>query len=108
MYLVGQYLAKQPVIRMSYGQHWVFPGFAKSFRRIIEVSGFKRAIEVWDKRMRNSDLPIVGRQTRFRFTRLPEKTLGVIGFGCSETRQSALNSVRFWEIFGGYLISNGG
>jgi len=29
MYLVGQYFAKQPVIRMSYGHHWVFPGFVK-------------------------------------------------------------------------------
>jgi len=36
MYLVGQYFAKQPVIRMSYGYQWVYPGFKKSFNHIIE------------------------------------------------------------------------
>ncbi len=103
MYLVGQYFAKQPVIRMSYGHHWVYPGFVKSFKHIIEVYGFKRAIEIWDKRMKNNDLPLIGRQTRFRFRRFPEKTLGVVGFGFPETRQSTFVSVRFWEIFGGYF-----
>ena len=103
MYLVGQYFAKQPVIRMSYGHHWVFPGFAKSFKHIIEVYGFKRAIEIWDKRMKSNDLPLIGRQTRFRFRRLPAKTLGMIGCEFPETRQSTFVSVRFWEIFGGYF-----
>jgi hypothetical protein len=107
MYLVGQYFAKQPVIRMSYGLHWVYPGFTKSFKHTIEVYGFKRAIEVWDKRMKNSDLPITGRQAKFRFRKLSGKTLGTIGFGCPATLQSTLDSVRFWEIFGGYLASNG-
>jgi hypothetical protein len=106
MYLVGQYFAKQPVIRMSYGHHWVFPGFAKSFKHIIEVYGFKRAVEIWDKRMKNNDLPLRGCQMRLRLRKLPKKTLGVIGFRSSETRQSTLDSVRFWEIFGGYLASN--
>ena len=49
-YLVGQYFAKQPVIRMSYGHHWVYPGFKKSFNHIIEVYGFKRAKEIWQKK----------------------------------------------------------
>jgi hypothetical protein len=102
MYLVGQYFAKQPVIRMSYGHHWVFLGFVKSFKHIIEVYGFKRAIEIWDKSMRNNDLPFTGRQKFFRFKRLPKKTLGVMGFRCPETRQSTFDSVRFWEIFGSY------
>ena len=88
---------------MSYGQYWVYPGFAKSFKHIIEVYGFKRAIEIWDKRMKNNDLPIIGRQTKFRFKKLPKKTLGVMGSGSAETRGSTLDSVRFWEIFGGYL-----
>lgn len=104
MYLVGQYFAKQPVIRMSYGHQWVYPGFVKSFKHLIEVYGFKRAIEIWDKRMRNNDFPFTGRQTRFRFRRLPEKTSGVIGFGHPETWQSTLDSVRFWEIFGSYFV----
>lgn len=103
MYLVGQYFAKQPVIRMSYGHHWVFPGFAKSFKHLIEVYGFKRAIEIWDRRMRNGDLPIVGLQTRFRRRKLPEKTMGVIGLKHPRTRQSTFVSVRFWEIFEGYF-----
>jgi hypothetical protein len=101
MYLVGQYFAKQPVIRMSYGQQWVFQGFVKSFKHLIEVYGFRRAIEIWDRRMRNNDLPFVGRQTRFRLRKLPEKTMGVIGLKHSGIRQSTFVSVRFWEIFGG-------
>jgi hypothetical protein len=104
MYLVGQYFAKQPVIRMSYGHNWVFLGFAKSFKHLIEVYGFKRAIQIWDKRMRNNDLPFTGIQMRFRFRKLPQKRLGVIGFGRPETRQSTLDSVHFWEIFGGYFV----
>ena len=108
MHLVGQYFAKQPVIRMSYGHHWVFPRFAKSFKHIIEVYGFKRPIEIWDRNMRNNDLPFTRRQKRFRFRRIPERTRGVMGFGCPKTWQSTLDSIRFWEIFGGYLIQEGG
>jgi hypothetical protein len=104
MYLVGQYFAKQPVIRMSYGHHWVFTGFAKSFKHIIEVYGFKRAIEIWNKRMRNNDLPLTGRQTRLRQRKMPEKTMGVIGLNNPKTKQSTLVSVRFWAIFGGYFV----
>lgn len=72
MYLVGQYFAKQPVIRMSYGHQWVYPGFKKSFNHIIEVYGFKRTLEIWQKRMQNNDLPThaLTRQTRFRWRKL--------------------------------------
>lgn len=72
MYLVGQYFAKQPVIRMSYGHQWVYPGFKKSFNHIIEVYGFKRALEIWQKRMQNNDLPThaLTRQTRFQWRKL--------------------------------------
>ena len=103
MYLVGQYFAKQPVIRMSYGHHWVFPGFVKSFKHLIEVYGFRRAIEIWDRRMRTNDLPFMGWQTRFRLRKFPEKTTGVVGLELNETRQSTFVSVRFWETFGGYF-----
>ena len=72
MYLVGQYFAKQPVIRMSYGHQWVYIGFKKSFSHVIEVYGFKLAIELWQKRMQNNDLPThaLTRQTRFRWRKL--------------------------------------
>jgi len=36
---------------------WVYFGFKKSFNHIIEVYGFKRALEIWQKRMQNNDLP---------------------------------------------------
>jgi len=72
MYLVGQYFAKQPVIRMSYGHHWVFQGFKKSFSHLVESYGFRRAIEIWQKKLQNNDLPThaLTRQTRFRWRKL--------------------------------------
>jgi hypothetical protein len=77
MYLVGQYFAKQPVIRMSYGHHWVFPGFVKSFKHIIEVYGFNRAIEIWDKNCRAGKIPTGknGFQKRFRWKRIAKPKL---------------------------------
>ena len=36
-YVVGKYFVDQPVIRMSYGQQWVYTGFVKGFRKVIEV-----------------------------------------------------------------------
>jgi len=39
MYIVGQYMAKQPTLRMSYGQSWVYMGFRKTFKHLIEVYG---------------------------------------------------------------------
>jgi hypothetical protein len=94
MYLVGQYFAKQPVIRMSYGHNWVFQGFVKSFKHLIEVYGFKRAIEIWQKRMRNNDLPThaLTMQKRFRWRKLrpfpkPER------LPRDETRQSEFEVV---------------
>jgi hypothetical protein len=72
MYLVGQYFAKQPVIRMSYGHQWVYQGFKKSFSHLIEVYGYRRAIEIWQKKMQNNDLPThaLTRQIRFRWRKL--------------------------------------
>jgi hypothetical protein len=74
MYLVGQYFAKQPVLRMSYGHHWVYPGFKKSFIHLIEVYGYHRALEIWQKKMHNNDLPThaLTRQTRFRWRKLEQ------------------------------------
>ena len=44
----------------------------KFFSHIIDVYGFKRAIELWQKRMQNNDLPThaLTRQTRFRWRKL--------------------------------------
>jgi hypothetical protein len=71
MYMVGQYFAKQPVIRMSYGQQWVYQSFYKSFKHLIEVYGFTRAKEVWHNLLAHpSNLPDGGRQKRFRHRRL--------------------------------------
>jgi len=72
MYLVGQYFAKQPVLRMSYGHQWVYAGFKKSFIHLIKVYGYHRALEIWQKKMQNNDLPThaLTRQTRFRWRRL--------------------------------------
>ena len=61
-YVVGKYFVNQPIIRLSYGHEWVFSGFVKSFRKIIDIYAFmkqspdtpekhkpfKRAIEVWN------------------------------------------------------------
>lgn len=47
-YVVGNYVSKQPIKRMSYSQKWVCRGFSKKWKAFLEVYG-KRAIEVWDK-----------------------------------------------------------
>lgn len=36
-YFVGKYFVAQPVIRMSYGQQWVYTGFVKGFRKVVDV-----------------------------------------------------------------------
>lgn len=75
-YVVGQYFANQPIIRLSYGQQWVFSGFVKSFHKVIDTYAFmrqppntpeehkpfKRAIEVWNKNIQNGCLPRSSRQ----------------------------------------------
>jgi len=47
-YVVGNYVSKQPIKRMSYSQKWVCRGFCKKWKIFLEIYG-KRAIEVWDK-----------------------------------------------------------
>jgi len=46
--VVGNYVSKQPIERMSYSQKWVCKGFAKKWKAFLQVYR-KRAIEVWDK-----------------------------------------------------------
>ena len=42
--------------------------------------------------------PKAGRQISLRHKKLPERTLGKIGFGYHETQQSKLDSIRFGKI----------
>ena len=48
-YLVGNYLAKQSFERMSWGYSWVFPGFVKKWKELIEKYGFTSALYLWKK-----------------------------------------------------------
>ncbi|MCW4018323.1 MAG: hypothetical protein NWF00_06555 [Candidatus Bathyarchaeota archaeon] len=130
MYMVGQYFAKQPVLRMSYGRQWVCEGFKKSFSHIADVYGFKRAKEIWDKNLKSGFLPTgkIGRQTRFDWRdkpcpkncsrkgicsfgdnchchavskKLPRKEQGVVGFYVPKTVQTLVDSPKYLEIVDG-------
>ena len=81
MYMIGQYYAKQPVIRMSYGRQWVCQGFTKSFKTLIETVGYKNALRIWEERLNRDDLPTgrTGHQKRFRWQKNKPKTQGIIG-----------------------------
>ncbi len=46
-YLNGNYLAKQSFERISWGYGWVFPGFVGCWKRLVEIYGFKRGLELW-------------------------------------------------------------
>lgn len=111
MYLVGQYFAKQPVLRMSYGQQWVYPAFVKGFQKVIDVyanfnirqSGkkeftIKRAVEVWNKSIDGGCLPKPSYQKRFRWRKLPRKTQGVLANLTVKTIQCCIDSPKYlWE-----------
>jgi hypothetical protein len=55
-YLIGNYLAKQSFERMSWGYLWVFPGFVRKWKGLIEKYGFKSALYLWKKFL---SLPLV-------------------------------------------------
>ena len=112
-YVVGKYFVEQSVIRMSYGQQWVYSGFVKGFRKVVDVyasmrqspkkdeekhTPFKRAIEVWNKNIENGCLPKSNYQKRLRWKRLPEKTQGVLGNLKVKTIQCCIDSPKYvWE-----------
>ena len=120
-YVVGKYFVDQPVIRMSYGQQWVYSGFVKGFRKVVDVyanmrqspniepekrSPFKRAIEVWNKNIENDCLPKSSYQKRFRWKRLPEKTQGLFCNRKIKSIQCCIDSPKWlfdygtiWTIF---------
>jgi hypothetical protein len=114
-YVVGKYFVDQPVIRMSYGQQWVYTGFVKGFRKVVEVyasmrqspniepeehSPFKRAIEVWNKNIENGCLPKSSYQKRFRWRRLPEKRQGVLGNLTVKTVDCCIDSPKYLRKYG--------
>lgn len=71
-YIIRGYVQNQPVLRMSYGQQWVYPGFRKSLIHLIEVYGFKRALEIWKQKMKYHILPTIAgtRQLKFGWEKL--------------------------------------
>lgn len=54
-YVIGNYVSKRPIKRMSYSQKWVCKGFSKKWKTFLETYG-KRAVEVWDKWLLTADL----------------------------------------------------
>ncbi len=54
-YVIGNYVSKQPLERISYSQKWVCKGFAKKWKEVLEVYE-KRAVEVWDNWLLYSEL----------------------------------------------------
>ena len=111
-YVVGKYFVNQPIVRLSYGHEWVFSGFVKSFRRVIDTYAymrqsygtpekhkpFKRAIEVWNNNIRSGCLPKSSYQRRFRWRKIPEKTQGVLGNLKIRTIQCCIDSPKYnWE-----------
>lgn len=112
-YVVGRYFVDQPVIRMSYGHQWVYSGFVKGFRKVVEIyanmrqspkkdkekhTPFKRAIEVWNKNINNGCLPKSSYQKRLRWRRLSEKAHGVLGNLKVKTLQCCIDSPKYaWE-----------
>ncbi|MCW4017140.1 MAG: hypothetical protein NWF00_00415 [Candidatus Bathyarchaeota archaeon] len=108
-YMVGQYMQKQPIIRMSYGRQWVFEGMKKSFLHIVDVYGWKRGIEVWNKQLEKGFLPLsgVGRQSRLRWRkyawgsccRFPQK--GIVGAEYTKTVQTLVDSPKYIQTVDG-------
>jgi len=53
-YVVGNYVSKQPIKRISYSRNWVCKGFSKKWKDFLEIYG-KRAVELWGKWVINTD-----------------------------------------------------
>ena len=77
LYLVGQYFAKQPVLRMSYSRGWIGQGVKQRFIHICEAYGFVRAVVIWSKNCRAGKIPTgkSGFQKRFRWKKIPKPKL---------------------------------
>lgn len=80
-YVISNYMNQQPILRMSYGHQWVYRGFSKAFRRVIEShsnlrrsshrakkeghSTFKQAVRAWNQTIKSRECPKTGYQKRF-------------------------------------------
>jgi hypothetical protein len=75
-YIIRGYVQNQPVIRMSYGQQWVYQGFKRSFIHLIEVYRYRRALEIWKKNMENDITPTKAStyQTKLRYRQAQNRT----------------------------------
>lgn len=101
-YLVNQYVAGQPFLRCSSSYYWVYQGFTRSFRHIIEVYGYKHALNLWNK-MLITQLPDHGRKKRFRWRKPPPKKLGVVGISYTQrTLQTRVDSPKYENIKNGF------
>jgi hypothetical protein len=121
-YVVGKYFVEQPIIRLSYGQEWVFCGFVKSFKNIInsclqtrqsietpkEHKPFKRAIEIWNKSLATGNLRhnsrqrsiygVVGNDGKWHSKRFRQPKLGGIGVvGCDFNVWREKIHLKWWD-----------
>lgn len=122
-YTVSQYIVNQPIIRISYGHQWVFLGFVKSFRKVVETYAnmrqspntpeehkpFKRAIEVWNKNIEKGCLPdssrkrsilgSVGKDGRWHSRRYKTPKLGIVGVvGCDFDVWREKIHLKWWDV----------
>ncbi len=66
-HMTKTHICAKPIVRLNYGHEWVFSGFVRSFRKIIDIYAFmkqspdtpkkhkpfKRAIQVWNNKIKN-------------------------------------------------------
>jgi hypothetical protein len=121
-YVVGKYFVNQPIIRLSYGHEWVFSGFVKSFRKIIDTYAFmkqspdtpekhkpfKRAIEVWNDNIKNgflrknsrqrSIIGSIGKDGKWHSKRYIKPKLGIGGVvGCDFDVWRERIHLKWWD-----------
>lgn len=73
MYMVGQYFAKQPVIRMSCGYFWIGQHVKERMQKLIVDHGYNKAIARWKLMYQSNLVPlgVMGYQKRLRWKKLP-------------------------------------
>ena len=121
-YVVSQYFVNQPIIRLSYGHQWVFPGFVKSFHNVVETYAnmrqhpdtpeehkpFKRAIEIWNKNIEKGCLPdssrkrsiigYIGKDGKWHSKRAKPPKLGTVGIvGCDFNVWREKIHLKWWD-----------
>jgi hypothetical protein len=121
-YVVGKYFVNQPIVRLSYGHEWVYCGFVKSFRNVIDTYAymkqspdtpekhkpFKRAIEVWNKNIKSGCLPknnrqrsifgVIGKDGKWhsrRYTKPKHGNVGIVGCDFDVWREKI--HIKWWD-----------